>query len=62
MGEGYGGDLPPAPIWSPDSQQFLVVDWYEKEHSRVVLVDIAQGFAAQIAEDMEPLGWMVSGE
>ncbi len=60
-GEGYGlGALPPPPIWSPDGTQFLVVDWYEKEHQRVILVDIVHGYAAQIAQDMEPVGWMVS--
>ena len=54
------GVPPPSPIWSPDSKQFMVVDEYEKDHRRVILVDIVQGFAAQIAEDMQPVGWMVS--
>jgi hypothetical protein len=44
------------PIWSPDSTQFLVVDRHEENHRRVILVDIVQGFAAVIAEDMEPVG------
>jgi hypothetical protein len=59
-GDGYGGGQPPAPIWSPDGTQFLVVDWYRKDHQRVILIDIAQGLAAQIAQDMEPDGWMAS--
>ncbi len=59
-GEGYGGtEWPHPPIWSPDGTQFLVMDWYAKDHRSVILVDIAQGFAAKIAEDMEPVGWMV---
>jgi len=49
-----------SPIWSPDSTQFLVVDRYEKDHQRVILVDIVQGFAAVIGEDVEPVGWMRS--
>jgi hypothetical protein len=59
-GEGYGGGFPEAPIWSPDGKQLLVVDWYEKDHQRVILVDTVQGFAAVIAEDMQPVGWLVN--
>lgn len=59
QGEGYGLE-PPLPIWSPDGTQFLIVDWYEKDHQRVILVDIVQKIAAQIADDMEPVGWMNS--
>ena len=54
-GEGYGA--PPEPIWSPDGNQLLV---YNENRNRVILVDRMQGFAAQIAEDMEPLGWMLA--
>jgi hypothetical protein len=50
----------PPPLWSPDGTQFLVVDRYEDDHQYVILVDIVQGFAAIITEDMEPVGWMVS--
>ena len=59
-----------APIWSPDGNLLLLYDIYaEKDpsdendsdlQSRVVLVDIAQGFAAVIAEDMLPMGWLAS--
>ncbi|RMF44293.1 MAG: hypothetical protein D6755_09330 [Anaerolineae bacterium] len=54
--------MPSVPIWSPDSTQFLVVDRYAKKHQRVILIDIVQGFAAVIAEDVEPVGWMVALE
>ena len=48
-----------APIWSPSSQQLLVKNTLENgNQSRVILVDISQGFAAQIAENMEPVGWL----
>lgn len=53
-----GGAEPPIPIWSLDGKQFLVMGWDKENHTHVILVDIAQGFAAQIAEDMEPVGWM----
>jgi WD40 repeat protein len=60
-GEGYGIGTPTSmPVWSPDGTQFLVVDWYSSDHQSVILVDIAQGFAAKIAEDMQPVGWMLS--
>lgn len=60
-GEGYGAGGPVwPPVWSPDGKQFVIMDWYEKEHRRVILVDIEKNIAAQIAEDMEPVGWMVS--
>jgi hypothetical protein len=52
--------LPPAPVWSPDGKQFLVVDWYAEDHRRVILVDIERGIAAQVAKDMQPLGWMTT--
>jgi Tol biopolymer transport system component len=56
---GYSGELPFSPIWSPDGRQFLVMDWYAKDHSRVILIDIDKGTATQIAEDMQPVGWLV---
>lgn len=58
-GEGYS-DAPPEPIWSPDGTQLIVMDRYDQDHRRVILVDLVQGFAAQIAEDMEPMGWMLA--
>jgi Tol biopolymer transport system component len=48
------------PIWSPDGKQLIVQSRYSEEHSRVILVDLAIGRAYQIAEDMDPVGWMVS--
>jgi WD40 repeat protein len=52
--------FPPELIWSPDSKQ-LVFEYSEVNHmdkSNVVVVDIQKGWAAQIAENMTPLGWM----
>lgn len=60
-GEGYGAGGPIwSPIWSPDSRQFVITDWFEKDHRRVILVDIEKNVATQIAEDMEPVGWMIA--
>lgn len=50
-----------APIWSPDSQQLLIEHRYSEQASRVLLVDLVRNFAAQIADNAEPVGWMVSG-
>ncbi len=53
------------PIWSPDGKQLVVTERTDTaDHStvryRVVLVDLARGFAAQIKEDVEAFGWMQS--
>jgi hypothetical protein len=61
IGVNYGqGLFPPAAIWSPDSNQFLVTEIGITNPTRVILVDIAKGQAAQIAQDVEPVGWMVN--
>jgi hypothetical protein len=59
---GYSADSLSAPIWSPDSTQLLVTnrDPQTTTTSRVVLVDIMKGWAAQIAGDVEPVGWMLA--
>jgi hypothetical protein len=51
-----------APIWSPDGTQLLVEasDIYVENQYWVVLVDIVHGWAAKIAENLTPVGWMVS--
>ena len=60
-GEGYGSGSPLwSPIWSPDGHQFVITDWYEKDHRHVVLVDIEKKIAVKVAEDVEPVGWMIS--
>jgi hypothetical protein len=47
------------PVWSPNSEQILIKNTLEDgNHSRVILVDIVQGYAAQIAENMKPIGWL----
>jgi hypothetical protein len=51
--------LAPPPVWSPSSGQLLIKNTLEDgNHSRVILVDIVQEFAALIAENMKPIGWL----
>ncbi len=50
----------PAPIWSPDGQQLLVENRFAVNGSRLILIDIVQGFAAEIGKNLEPIGWMVN--
>ena len=50
-----------SPIWSPNGQQLIVESRYAQDASRVILVDVVQDFAVQIADTMLPAGWMKSG-
>ncbi len=50
----------PAPIWSPDSKQIMVENRYNQTDNHVVILDVTQKTAFQVAEDMYPLGWVVS--
>ena len=59
LGDEYGGG-PLVPIWSPDGRQLVITDWYEKDHRHAILVDIDKNSAVQIADDLEPVGWMVA--
>lgn len=58
----YKGTTPPNLFWSPNSQQLVmdVTDENEENPVRVVIVDIVHGWAAQIAEDVLPVGWMIN--
>jgi len=49
-----------APFWSPDSKQIVVENRQSEDHRRVILIDLEREIAVQIAEDMKPVGWMVS--
>lgn len=53
---------PDLPVWSPDSTQLLVISRPPEDTKvrRVVVVDIGNNYAAQINQDMEPVGWMVA--
>jgi Tol biopolymer transport system component len=55
----FGSNLP-APIWSPDSKQIIVENRYNENNNHVVLVDISQNIAMQVAQDARPIGWMIN--
>jgi len=48
----------PTPVWSPDGKQLAIESVSPEGKSRVVVIDLAQQIAAQIGEDMTPIGWM----
>jgi dipeptidyl aminopeptidase/acylaminoacyl peptidase len=49
----------PPPLWSPDSRQLVLENSTADGKSRVILVDLASGVAAVIAENVRPEGWML---
>jgi hypothetical protein len=50
------------PIWSPDSTQLLIMDRdpQNEDRRRVILVNTVENFAGEIAENIEPVGWMIA--
>lgn len=57
-----GGLTTVPPIWSPDSRQIVVADYFKSDPpnaSAVYLVDIDDGYAVVIAENAMPFGWML---
>ena len=57
---GIIGNSPNTPIWSPDSSSLLIHSPKGEKNGMTVLVDIEQGSAVQIADNMLPIGWLVS--
>ena len=51
---------PPAPLWSPDSKQLLLVDRYGAKNS-VIWVRPEQGLSAQVAENIDVVEWFSVG-
>jgi hypothetical protein len=49
----------PAPLWSPDGMQLVVVNSAPDGNDRVLLVDLAGKRAAVLAREGRPEGWMV---
>jgi dipeptidyl aminopeptidase/acylaminoacyl peptidase len=58
--QGY--NVPPSLFWSPDSRQMVVElsDQNGQATSRMILIDILENWATQIAENLTPIGWMIS--
>jgi Tol biopolymer transport system component len=53
-------DLPYPPLWSPDSRHLAIAVIDDNKDTRTILVDIMNGYAAQITENFLPGGWLVS--
>jgi hypothetical protein len=49
-----------SPIWSADSKQLMVENRYDEDKSRILVLDLAQKAAYQIAENVYAAGWLVS--
>lgn len=56
--EFFGKSIP-APIWSPDSTQVVLESRYASDKSRLVLLNLQDGTAVEIGQNMEPIGWMI---
>jgi len=50
----------PAPIWSPDGKYLMVENRYEADKSKLLVVDLTNNIAFPIAENANPVGWMVA--
>lgn len=48
-----------APIWSPDGSQLLVENRYASDKSKLLIVDPREKIAFPIAENANPVGWMI---
>jgi len=49
----------PVPIWSPDGKQLAVQSLSYQGYSQVEIIDLEEQKAAQLDEDLTPVGWMV---
>lgn len=47
-------------LWSPDSQKLLVFVSNGKDKGMTILVNLEKNYAAKIAEDMLPMGWLTN--
>lgn len=47
-----------VPLWSPDSNQLIIQDWYEVDHRQILIIDILNNSATILAEDVEPRAWL----
>lgn len=49
----------PAPIWSPDGTQVVLESRYSSDKSRLILLNLQDGTAVEIGQNIEPIGWMI---
>jgi hypothetical protein len=50
----------PPPLWSPDSKQVVIQSQVTEDSFKTILIDIQENRAVHIADDLTPVGWMVS--
>ncbi|HLO33242.1 MAG TPA: hypothetical protein VK249_29105 [Anaerolineales bacterium] len=50
----------PAPIWSPDGKYLIVENRYSADANKLLVVDLHNNTAFPIAENANPVGWMVA--
>ncbi len=50
-------EFPPLLNWSPDGRQ-LLTGVASEEGERVMIVDLVDGWAVAVAENMAPAGWL----
>lgn len=51
-------DIPPHPVWSPDSTKLALELRQDLGNSEVIIVDIQNNLAVKIADDAQPVGWL----
>jgi len=47
-----------SPIWSPDSKYFIVSNIDRFNNGNIIMVDVENETAYEIAQDMEVIGWI----
>ena len=50
----------PAPIWSPDGKYLMVENRYSADNNNLLILDLLNNVAFPIAENANPVGWMVT--
>jgi len=48
------------PVWSPDSKQIVIESQTGDDTFQTILIDVQKNRAFHLADDLEPVGWMVS--
>ena len=46
------------PLWSPDGKALVTIAYFQGDFFETVLINLAGGFAAQIAGNLVPVGWL----
>jgi hypothetical protein len=55
-----GSSMYPPPLWSPDSKQIIVQNQIAADSFQTILIDIEKNHAFHIADNLKPVGWMIS--